>query len=201
MPTRPSRATITGPAGLPAAAAQRRRRRVPRRRAARAARCTGRGRGRPTRVRATARSSRASAPAGDRPTHAGLSPVAARRRRAGRRVQLLGDRARRVPQHVPRLLRVRAACRQRLHDGGHGARARRRVRAGSTCIASRSTSSRPTCVRCALAQRIGFTREGFSRRYVKIAGRWRDHVRYAMLAEDWRTLRRAASCAGARAQP
>jgi ribosomal-protein-alanine N-acetyltransferase len=41
----------------------------------------------------------------------------------------------------------------------------------------------------ALVERLGFTREGYSRRYVKIAGRWRDHVRYAMLAEDWRKLR------------
>ena len=43
----------------------------------------------------------------------------------------------------------------------------------------------------ALVERIGFEREGYSRRYVKIAGRWRDHVRLAMLAEDW-TTRRAA---------
>jgi ribosomal-protein-alanine N-acetyltransferase len=43
----------------------------------------------------------------------------------------------------------------------------------------------------ALVARLRFTREGFSRRYVKIAGRWRDHVRYAMLAEDWTVLRRA----------
>jgi len=42
----------------------------------------------------------------------------------------------------------------------------------------------------ALAARLGFTREGYSRRYVKISGRWRDHVRFAMLADDWRTLRR-----------
>jgi len=42
----------------------------------------------------------------------------------------------------------------------------------------------------ALADRLGFAREGYSRRYVKIGGRWRDHVRLAMLAEDWRTLRR-----------
>ena len=29
-------------------------------------------------------------------------------------------------------------------------------------------------------------REGYSRRYVRIGGRWRDHVRLALLVEDWR---------------
>ena len=37
----------------------------------------------------------------------------------------------------------------------------------------------------ALVQGAGFTREGYSRRYLKIAGRWRDHERWALLAEDW----------------
>lgn len=41
-----------------------------------------------------------------------------------------------------------------------------------------------------LIERAGFTREGYSRRYVKIGGRWRDHVRFAMLAEDWPAARR-----------
>ena len=44
----------------------------------------------------------------------------------------------------------------------------------------------------ALVERAGFTREGFSRRYVKIGGRWRDHVRFAMLSEDWAMLRKRA---------
>lgn len=43
----------------------------------------------------------------------------------------------------------------------------------------------------ALVERLGFVREGYSRRYVKIAGRWRDHLRFAMLAEEW-TKRRVA---------
>jgi ribosomal-protein-alanine N-acetyltransferase len=46
-----------------------------------------------------------------------------------------------------------------------------------------------------LVRRGGFTREGYSRRYVKIAGRWRDHERWALLAEDWRIARRRSKTA------
>ena len=39
----------------------------------------------------------------------------------------------------------------------------------------------------ALVRKLGFRREGFSPRYVKIGGRWRDHERWAILAEEWQS--------------
>lgn len=35
-----------------------------------------------------------------------------------------------------------------------------------------------------LASRLGFRREGFSPRYLKIGSRWRDHERWAILADE-----------------
>ncbi len=41
----------------------------------------------------------------------------------------------------------------------------------------------------ALVARTGFVREGFSERYLKVGGRWRDHERWAIRAEQWRERR------------
>jgi ribosomal-protein-alanine N-acetyltransferase len=38
-----------------------------------------------------------------------------------------------------------------------------------------------------LVRRLGFRREGYSPRYLKINRRWKDHERWALLAEDWKS--------------
>jgi ribosomal-protein-alanine N-acetyltransferase len=42
----------------------------------------------------------------------------------------------------------------------------------------------------ALVRRCGFVKEGYSERYLKINGRWRDHERWAIRSEQWRAYRR-----------
>ena len=39
----------------------------------------------------------------------------------------------------------------------------------------------------AVLERNGFTREGFSKRYLKINRKWRDHERWAIIKEDWKS--------------
>ncbi len=38
----------------------------------------------------------------------------------------------------------------------------------------------------AVVKRCGFTKEGLSRKYLKIGGKWCDHERWAIIKEDWR---------------
>lgn len=42
----------------------------------------------------------------------------------------------------------------------------------------------------ALIRGLGFAKEGYARRFMKVAGRWRDHERWAILVDDWRAHRR-----------
>ena len=47
----------------------------------------------------------------------------------------------------------------------------------------------------ALVKRAGFRQEGYSRKYLKIGGQWRDHERWAIVAEDWRAINRRVTAA------
>jgi ribosomal-protein-alanine N-acetyltransferase len=46
-----------------------------------------------------------------------------------------------------------------------------------------------------LVAALGFVREGYSERYLKVGGRWRDHERWALRAETWRATRGVGSSA------
>ena len=38
----------------------------------------------------------------------------------------------------------------------------------------------------ALVKALGFSKEGYSPRYLKISGKWMDHERWAIRTEQWR---------------
>jgi ribosomal-protein-alanine N-acetyltransferase len=40
-----------------------------------------------------------------------------------------------------------------------------------------------------LVASLGFRNEGLALRFAKVAGRWRDHERWALLADEWRARR------------
>lgn len=40
----------------------------------------------------------------------------------------------------------------------------------------------------ALVERLRFRHEGYSPAYLKIAGRWRDHERFALLSDEWKPV-------------
>jgi len=63
-----------------------------------------------------------------------------------------------------------------LLDFGFGALNLHRIEA--SCLPSNEASRR-------VLDKLGFQYEGYARRYLRIAGEWRDHLLYALLAEAW----------------
>lgn len=39
-----------------------------------------------------------------------------------------------------------------------------------------------------LLEKVGFTREGYARAYLRIDGKWADHLLYGILRDDWATM-------------
>ena len=102
-----------------------------------------------------------------------------------RRDQPVVGAAGRLPERLRRLLGGRGARRQRLLPRG----GRRR------CAATPSRSWRCTALQLSIVPRnrasrrvvekLGLRDEGVAVRYLQINGRWEDHVRYAITAEEW----------------
>jgi [ribosomal protein S5]-alanine N-acetyltransferase len=53
----------------------------------------------------------------------------------------------------------------------------------------------------ALVRSLGFRCEGVARGYLKIGGRWQDHERWALLAEEWQRARRTPTRKGEAQDP
>ena len=142
-------------------------------------------------ARASRATSRASARAAARSAARNarrLPRLPRRRRRARRRVQLQRDRPRRF--HSAYLGYYAFAPHAGAGYMARASRSRSTSRsARSSCIASRPTCSRATRARSRWCKRAGFTREGYSRRYIKIA---RPLARPRALGDAGRGLARAA---------
>ena len=191
---RPSRGNGAGPRPprLPAAPASLGRRLLPRRRSRQAAGCTARGCSPPSTPRASRRSSplrRSAARDAASATHVGFFVVPLRGRRDRRRVQHRRNRPRALQERVPRLLRICAARGRRLHGRGPELVLRVAFRAPEAASRRGERAARQRALaRARRAARASCAR-AFRARYVRIAGRWRDHVRMALLVEDWRARR------------
>ena len=59
----------------------------------------------------------------------------------------------------------------------------------AACIPDNARSKR-------LLEKAGFRHEGYLNGYLKINGAWRDHLLYALIAEDWRSMRAKGSGSG-----
>ncbi|MEP6742684.1 MAG: GNAT family protein [bacterium] len=92
----------------------------------------------------------------------------------------------RISKWVHRLLSRHALCASWLYDGGlqlmlQYAFKKLKLHRVEANIQPANAAS------IALVKRAGFSREGFSRRYLKVCGRWRDHERWAIVVEDWKS--------------
>lgn len=59
----------------------------------------------------------------------------------------------------------------------------------AACIPDNARSQR-------LLEKVGFRHEGYLNGYLKINGAWRDHLLYALIAEDWQAARSKGSGSG-----